>query len=156
MRLPKVKKGDIFELHTNNGIAYFQCVKESPATEVETIRILPGIYVSLEQARLEDLVNKQETFFIKFPLKYGLKKKVIKFVGNYRIPNSVIVPRYYRDMHIVRGEFIAWHIIDSETYMIQSVKELSEEQKKLSPAGMWNDTLLAERIAEGWTLENWI
>ena len=37
------------------------------------------------------------------------------------------------------------------------VKELTGGgQKELSPWGIWNDTLLIERMMEGWTPEKWI
>lgn len=105
---------------------------------------------------LENLVNEKELYFISFPLKYAVKKKCVKLIGNYNVPEFVKVTRYYRDTHIIRGEFICWHIVDSETLKRRSVKELSDEEKMLSEWGSWNDTLLAERIAEGWTLDKWI
>lgn len=156
MALPRIKYGDVFEIATNKGFGYFQCVKEAPATECETIRIFPGTYENIEEANLENLVNEKELYFIQFTLKYAVKKKCIKLIGNFKVPEQVVVPQYYRDKHIVRGEFISWHIIDSETLKIRSVKELSDDEKKLSQSGIWNDTLLAERMAEGWTLDKWV
>lgn len=43
MALPKIKIWDVFEIETAKGMAYFQCVKESSAIELEIIRILKGI-----------------------------------------------------------------------------------------------------------------
>ena len=156
MALKNVKYGDVFELATTMGMAYFQCVKETPVTESEIIRIFPGVYKDVISAKLDELAKQQEIFFVQFPVKYGVRKNVIKFVGNFNVPENTVVPKYYRDKHIVKGEFISWHIIDIQTLKIESVRELSEEHRKLSPAGMWNDTLLAERIAEGWTPEKWV
>ncbi len=154
--LPKIRFGDVFEIQTTKGVAYFQCVKETPANEVETIRVLPGVYGVTETLDIEKLVEKKELYFIQFVLKYAVKKKCVKPVGNYKVPEQVIVPRYYRDTHIVRGVFVCWHIVDSETLKRRSVEKLSEEEKMLSEWGVWNDTLLAERIAEGWTLDKWV
>jgi|GEM_PF-926729 len=156
MALPRIKFGDVFEIATSKGLAYFQCVKEAPATECETIRILPGTYGNIEQANLENLVNNKELYFIQLTLKYALKQKCIKLIGNYKVPEHVIVPRYYRSKNMVRGEFVCWHIVDSETLQRRSVEKLSDDEKKLSAWGVWNDTLLAERIAEGWSLDKWI
>lgn len=154
--LKSVKIGDVFEIVTKRGMAYFQCVKEAKSTECEVIRILPGVFSTDQTKNLDKLVKQRELFFIQFPLKYAVKKNCVKLIGNYPVPDEVTLPKCYRDKHIVRGEFINWHIVDAETLNIRAVKELSEEEKRLSPAGIWNDTLLAERIAEGWKPEDWV
>ncbi|WP_459195748.1 hypothetical protein [Wukongibacter baidiensis] len=155
MVLKKIRYGDVFEIITERGLGFFQCVKEASASECETIRILPGVYEEHESVDLNNLTQQKEVFFVQFPLKYAVKKKCVKPVGNYTVPESVELPKYFRTKHIVRGEFISWHIVNSDTLQILSVKELSDEEKLLSPAGIWNDTLLAERIAEGWKPEDW-
>lgn len=154
--MKRVKTGDVFEIATKRGMAYFQCVKEAKPTACEVIRILPGVYSSDQAKNLVELVDKAELFFIQFPLKFAVKQNCVKLVGNYTVPEKVKLPKYYRDKHIVRGEFVSWHIVDAETLKIRAVKELSEEEKHLSPAGIWNDTLLAERIVEGWRPKDWV
>ncbi|GGA49178.1 hypothetical protein [Psychrobacillus lasiicapitis] len=57
---------------------------------------------------------------------------------------------------MVNGVLICWHIIDYDTWSRENVERLSKEQKQLSPWGIWNDTLLKQRLAEGWTLDKWI
>jgi hypothetical protein len=57
--------------------------------------------------------------------------------------------------HMVRGEFLGWHIVNTATWHNTLVKNLSSEEKKLSPWGIWNDTLLIERLTNDWSLENW-
>jgi len=37
--------------------------------------------------------------------------------------------------HNVKGEFLGWNIIDSDTWQRQLVKTLNSEQKQLSPWG---------------------
>ncbi len=155
MVLKKIKYGDVFEIITKNGVAFFQCVKETSTTECEIIRILPGVYKESESIDLNNLVQEKEVFFVQFALKYAVKKKCVKPVGNYVVPENVEIPKYFRDKHIIKGKFISWHIINSDTLQIRSVKELTDEEKLLSPAGIWNDTLLGERIAEGWKPEDW-
>ena len=60
-----------------------------------------------------------------------------------------------RTEHIVRGEFLGWHIIDTDTWQRQLVKSLTREQKQLSPWGIWNDALLIENLVNDWSLEKW-
>jgi hypothetical protein len=55
----------------------------------------------------------------------------------------------------VRGEILGWHIVNAETLYHELVKELTDEQKLLSPWGCWNDTLLIEMLDEGFSLQNW-
>lgn len=155
MKLPTIKFGDIFEINTKIGFAYFQCVEESISTESELIRILPGTYLNELDIDFNELIQKQEVYFIQFPLKYAMKKKIVRKIGNYIVPKTVVVPTSCRSKHLVRGEFLGWHIVDRKTLRMQLIKELSEEQLKLSPCGMWNDTLIIERIENGWTLDNW-
>jgi len=51
-------------------------------------------------------------------------------------------------------DFVGWHIVDNETLWRRKTDKLSDEERKLSPWDSWNDTLLSERIASGWTLEH--
>ena len=85
-----------------------------------------------------------------------MNRGIVRRVGNYSIPKEFALPKKFRDEHIVRGEFICWHIIDYESWQRESIVKLTEEQKQLSPWGTWNDTLLIERLEEEWTLEKWI
>ena len=60
-----------------------------------------------------------------------------------------------RTKHIVRGEFLGWHLVDTETWERKRVKSLSSEQIKLSPWGIWSAPLLIENLVNDWRLENW-
>ena len=42
-----------------------------------------------------------------------------------------------------------------ETEKMRLVKTLTPAQKKLSPCGCWNDTLLIECLVNDWSLEKW-
>ena len=82
------------------------------------------------------------------------KRKIVELVGFYPA-NGFKKPEYMRTEHNVRGEFLGWHIINTETWKRELVKSLSLEQKELSPWGVWNDTLLIERLVDNWSLKNW-
>lgn len=155
MTLSRIKFGDIFEIKTSKGFGYFQYINETP-NRGEVIRVFGGIFFNKEDANLESLINKKELYFLHFPLKAAIKKKCVRPVGNFNIPSEVVVPRYYRTKEMVKGEFLGWYIVDRETWKRRLTQELSNEELLMSPWGSWNDTLLAERIASGWTLEDWI
>jgi hypothetical protein len=89
-----------------------------------------------------------------FPLSFANKKKIVELVGHYPI-NEFKKPEFLRTEYYIRGEFLGWHIINTNTWKRQLVKTLTVEQKKLSPWGVWNDTLLIENLVNGWKLEDW-
>ncbi|MGE7666988.1 hypothetical protein ACQKMN_14865 [Ureibacillus composti] len=150
----RLKMGDVFEILTSNSLGIFQYVHKDERIG-PLIRILPNLNKG-ESEIIDELVKAKELYLIHFPLGAALWHKIVKKVGNYPVPQHFILPSKFRTEHIIGDEFICWHIVDYDTWKRESVKELSDEQKKLSPWGIWNDTLLKERLAEGWTLDKWV
>lgn len=148
----KIKLGDIFEINTPKGKAYLHYIYKDKITG-DLIRVLPDIYAE-RPASFDELASSKERFMVFFPLSAAMKLKIVIQVGHYSTDNFGR-PRYMRAEHIIRGEFLGWHIIDTETWQRQLVKTLTPEQKKLSPWGIWNDTLLIENLMNDWNLENW-
>jgi hypothetical protein len=151
--MSKIKIGDIFDIKTPKGNAYLHYIFKDK-TIGELVRVLPGLY-NLQPDNLDGLVGSKESFMIFFPLTQALKQKIVALVGHYP-ENTFHKPKHMRTEHIIRGEFLGWHIIDTDTWARKLVKDLTPEQKKMSPWGVWNDTLLIERLVEGWDLEKWI
>lgn len=60
-----------------------------------------------------------------------------------------------RSEHNIRGSRVGWHIVNTDTWKGQMVNELTPEERLLSPWGIWNDTLLVERLAQKWSLDQW-
>lgn len=90
---------------------------------------------------------------IYFPLSTANKQKIVEKVGSYL--SKFEKPKYMRTEHIVKGEFLGWYIVNTDTWQRQLVKSLNSEQKQLSPWGIWNDTLLVENLVTDWSLEKW-
>ena len=155
MALPKIAKGDMFSLSLTNGIGFIQCVKETQPKESEIVRIIPGVYDKESDLDISQIAMQKELFFSQLPLKYALRKKMIHFVGNFSVPKDSEAPKYYRDMHVIRTEFLGWHIVDSETLHHRLVEKLSEEEKKLSPWGMTSIPDIVEHIENNWTPLDW-
>jgi len=150
--MSKIRIGDIFEINTPKGKGYLHYVYKDKLMG-DLIRVLPGLY-SERPDNLSELAKSKERYMIFFPLSAAYKKKSIEYAGRLDLIDFV-KPGYMRDTHIVRGDFLGWHIIDTNTIHRQLVKNLTIEQGKLSPWGIWNDTLLIERLVTGWTLEEW-
>ncbi|ALC85337.1 hypothetical protein AM499_05550 [Bacillus sp. FJAT-22090] len=149
--MARLKIGDVFEIVTSNGIGLFQYVHKDE-TIGELIRILP--YLFEEGYVIEDeLLKKKELYLIHFPLGTALNQKLVTKKGSYPIPQDFKLPKKFRSEYMVNGELICWHIIDYDTWKRETVERMTEEQKQLSPWRIWNDTLLKQRLAEGWTLD---
>jgi hypothetical protein len=148
----KIRLGDIFEIVTEKGTAYLHYIYKDESIG-DMIRVLPGLY-SERPVNFEQLAGSKERYTIFFPLSAASKRKIVELVGHYSI-NIARKPDYMRTEHTVRGEFLGWHIINTETWKRELVKSLSSKQKELSPWGIWNDTLLIERLINNWSLENW-
>lgn len=150
----RIQLGDIFEIETPQGKAYLQYVLKNDSIG-ELIRVLPGIYSEMPDD-FESLASMKEKFLVFFPLKAAFTKKIIKRVALSVDTFDFEKPKHMRSIHNIGGEFLGWHIIDTETWQRQLVKVLTPEQKQLSPWGVWNDTLLVERITSEWTPEQWV
>jgi|SRR5450830_1436947 len=145
-----IKAGDVFSMQTASGSAYFQFVKKNPLMGA-LIRVLPGMY--LNEPDLDELVQKETNFWIFFPVGSALKKKIIQRVKN------VVVPLHSKETPVFRtgvvdpstGRVENWWFWDGEEGRM--VGEITEEQRKFPIRGVWNDTLLIQRIEEGWLPE---
>ncbi|SDS67534.1 hypothetical protein SAMN04487764_2775 [Gillisia sp. Hel1_33_143] len=151
MTRKKIELGDIFELKIIKGFIYLQCVNiPEDKTQVELIRV----YYDIHRTRPSDftLIQKSSYFYIGFVLQAASNKKIIEKVCNIPIEKDFELPRYFRTKNL-SGD--GWHIVDAIAWKRQSFKKLNNNQKQLSPWGIWNDTLIKERMNNGWKLENW-
>lgn len=149
--MKRIKKGDLFEIKTSKGLSYIHYIYYDNELG-ELIRVLPGKY-SVRPDNMKELVQRNELYVVFFSVSIAFKKGLIELVYNQNILNEK--PKFMRTPHIIRNEFLGWHIINTDTWERKLVDELSPFQKKLSPWGIWNYTLLKERIEENWDLENW-
>lgn len=150
--MARIKVGDIFEITTPEGKAYLHYIHKDSVTG-ELVRVLQDLY-SERPKDLNEIVTLKERYMVSFPLSAAARKKIVEPVGHYSASNFS-KPKFMRTEHRIRGEFLGWHLIDTETWHRQLVKTLSPEQKKLSPWGIWNDTLLIENLVNNWNLESW-
>jgi hypothetical protein len=150
--MTNIKLGDIFEINTPKGKSYFHYIYHDKSLG-DLIRVLPGLY-SERPANFDKLAGSKEKYMIFFPLSAANRRRIVENMGHYPVDNFE-QPQYMRSEHIVRGEFLGWHIINTKTWERQLVKTLTPEQKKLSPWGIWNDVLLIENLVDDWSLEKW-
>jgi hypothetical protein len=125
--MKKIKLGDIFQINTPKGQAYLHYICKDPSLG-HLVRILPGMYLE-RPANFDKLAGSNADYMIFFPLSVANKRKIVENVGFYPA-TGFDKPSFMRIEHNVRGEFLGWHIIDTNTWQRKLVKSLSPEQKQ--------------------------
>lgn len=145
-----VKVGDVFEIETAKGRAYFQYFGKAPVMGA-LIRVLPGTYDA--DPELSKLVEEKTNFWVFFPVSASLKQGVIKKKGNFPLPV------HSKEMPVFRSGIInqetkrvnTWWFWDgTQEWMVGSI---TDEQRKMPIKAAWNDTMLIKRIEDGWLPE---
>lgn len=144
----KIKIGDIFSIETSKGFSFFQYVYYEE-TIGELIYIFPELHNQVPD--LNGLKNDLRGFFIHFPVRAALNRKLIRYVENSSLPEYLEIPLYFKtEVTDLNGNVIDFQIVDYKTWRRYSKEELKIELERLSPWGVWNDTYLIEYILEKW------
>jgi hypothetical protein len=142
--------GDVIEVETPTGLAYVQYThehRERPRWG-SLLRVLPGVYE--RQPDLAKLVSEEERFSVFFPLHAALRGGIFSIVANEPVPPAKQQFPIFR----MRQEGFA----DGPWYYWDGHREWRERSWRRTPRWraralqeIWNDTLLIERIAAGWS-----
>jgi len=143
--------GDIIEIEEENKKVYLQYVKEAKnETLLEKMRVFYKVY---DNRPIDiDSIIKDDFFFLDFPYRYGIKEKGVNLIGNIPLPHGFMIPKQFRTENVFGS---GWRIMNEDAKS-EVIEELNDEQKKLSPYGMWNIPEIFENLKNGWRLENWI
>lgn len=144
--------GDVIEIDTPEGLAYAQFSHRDQQFGY-LLRVLPGIYKQRPES-FADLVNLEERFYVFFALDGALSRGIVKRASNEAVPDRA---RKFPLMRMAgwrdeSGRVLNWWLYDGEREW--QVDKLTPEQESLSLAQVWNDTLLVQRIIEGWSPRN--
>ena len=151
--MASVKPGDVFEIDTPIGKAYFQVTLFDPG-QGHLIRVLPGGFETTPD--LEALVSVTERFWLYFPLGAAWRRKIVKRVSNEAIPEAARRRLLMRSPgHVEGGRVERWAIVDGDR-IVKWVPTLTDAERNMQTSGTWNDTLLIERIASGWRPRDWL
>ncbi|MFO0828716.1 MAG: hypothetical protein U0572_11295 [Phycisphaerales bacterium] len=147
--------GDVVEIATSRGLAYAHYTHEHdvPPRYGALLRVLPGLF---EQRPLDfsGLVLLAPRFITFFPLGAACNRGSVRIVANEPVPQRSQAFPTFRNSHRDRAEkrVPPWFLWDGAREW--RVDKLSEQQlRDYPPLGVWNDTLLTERIAAGWAHE---
>ena len=151
------KIGDVYEIKTNKGLAYFQYTHEytKPPKWGSLIRVLDGFYEKRPATNeLISLVNKQHKFQTFCFLQHGIKAGEVVFVENFS------VPEFAQEFPVFKGTNSSpkrdpldkvWWLWDGENEW--KVGQLSlEEQKQYPLSGVCDITALISSTEKGTSL----
>lgn len=150
--MKRVKLGDIIEIPTHRGFGYAQYTNRHP-TYGELIRVFAGLHATAS-LRASAIVSEDVQFVCFFPLQAALRQGLVRVVCNVGIPQHLAEFPVFRtglpDPHT--GKVDLWWLWDGEREW--QVERLSAKERGYPPRGIWNDTLLAERIDCQWKAED--
>lgn len=147
----KVKIGDLLEVHTSKALAYLQYIGKHPEYG-DVIRVLPGQHES-RAAGLSKAVAERSGYLAFYSACAAVARGIVEIVGSCPVPTEIEMPRRLRRAGARgrAGEIFSWIIEDDGQEVVR--KELTEVERQLPIAAIWDHELLILRIAEGWSPE---
>ena len=143
--------GDIIEIQTPTGLAYAQYTHRH-----STYGALLRVFSSIFAARPSDfsaVVNQEPQFSTFFPLATACKRGIVRVVAAETIPSSSSeFPTFRAGLSNTHGKVETWWLWDGERET--KIGTLAPGMERYPIRGVINDTLLVERIVQGWRHEN--
>lgn len=146
--------GDVYEIQTSKGLAYFQYTHEhiKPPKWGSLIRVLRGFYGKRPAVNeLAEIVKKPHRFQVFLFLNQAIKEKEVAFVGNFQIPGfSQKFPIFKNTNTLPKGDQreAIWSLWDGEkSWRVGKLSE--EEQMKYPFHSLCDTTTLVRDIEEG-------
>jgi hypothetical protein len=142
--------GDVIEIETPKGLAYAHYTHEHRGTprHGSLLRVLPGLYET-RPFDFAGLVDRDERFSVFFPLGAATNRNIVRIVANEAISETKRPFPIFRSRMVSRlGVAGPWWIWDGNK------ERLARRRDRWTPRAIhavWNDTLLIERIASGWS-----
>lgn len=149
VRPKPLRIGDILEISTYRGLAYAQYTYKHPRFGY-LVRVLPGFYNS-RPANLTEIISGPERYFTFVFLRQALRRDIVRVIGRHEVPERARKFPLFRDGVVdpKTGRVAHWWLWDGEREW--RVGKLTKREKNLPIRSVWNDILLAERIASEWS-----
>jgi hypothetical protein len=148
----KPKIGDVFEIRTQKGLAYgmFTHYKQGYGA---VIRIFDRVYPS-RPASIAEILKNAVQFTTFFPLSAAVSQELFEVVGNSEVPGELEdFPVFRTGMRNPLNSHIeSWSLWDGERSL--KVGKLTRDQYRLPIRSIWNDSILINRVENGWRPEN--
>ncbi len=147
--MTRLKIGDLVEVSTSQGLVYAQYTHKNSRYGA-LLRVFNNVYAE-KPLHLEDTINDELRFSTFFPLKAAVDQGIVKIVGNFSVSKEFSQFPVFRAGVVdpSTGKVAIWWLWDGNSE--ERIGSLSDDQKHLPIRGVWNDTLLIERIESNWT-----
>lgn len=146
--------GDVIEINTPKGLAYahYTHKHDAPPKYGALLRVLPGLYRTRPKD-FSEIVKLEAQFIVFFPLGAACNRGIVHVVANEPIPdNARLFPIFRNGIANREGRIETWWLWDGEREW--KIGQLMPGMEKYPLLEVWNDTLLIERIIEGWRHEH--
>ena len=149
--MAKLKIGDVVEIKTGKGLSYAQYAHRHKQYGA-LLRVFDNFY-DARPDDFDELVKSKLKFMCFFPLSAAIDRDIVSIVDNVALPlDAQKFPTFRAGVVDPATRKVGvWWLWDGEKEW--RVGELTVEQRRLSIRGVWNDTLLIERIESGWMPE---
>ncbi len=145
------KLGDLIEIQTPKGLGYAQYINRRKRYGA----LIQGFSGLLDERPTEpkDAIGDVQ-FVCFFPLQTAVNQEIVAIVSNAPVSEEASVFPTFRAGTVApaSGKVVAWWFWDGEREW--RVGSLTPEQRFMPIRGIWNDTLLIERMLSGWRPEN--
>lgn len=144
----KTRVGDVLEIATPNGLAYVQYVgKHSEYGDV--VHIVSKCHQQ-RPANLSPIINAPG-YLAFYPARLAVNSGLANIVETHDLPSGVELPMQLRraGARLPDRTIATWIVEHNGQETVH--RELSDDQKGLPIAAIWNHELLIQRIVEGWT-----
>lgn len=146
----KITKGDLAEVKTRSGYAYIQYVARHPDYG-DMILVFPALYQ--QRPPLTDVIIHNYCYLTFYPLQAAVKRGLIEIIGREQAADYPLENLVMRRSGAIdnQGKVLTWVIEEGGREVVK--QELSEEERKIPIASIWNHEALLYYIEQQWRPE---
>lgn len=138
----RLRPGDVLEVCVSNGFAYVVYVGKH-ADYGDAVSVHPATYAT--RPSLTEALS-EENYVTFYPAGAAVAQDLASVVGRLTAPP---MPPVFRRAGVRSGSAVETWVIESESG--EALRhELTEEERRLPIAAIWNHALLVERISARW------
>lgn len=139
------------EIRAEKGFAYVRAVGRDPGYG-HAIHVYPRWFPK----RLTDFqeLTEESGYITFYPAQAAVNQGLVEIVASGPLPDGVELPTVFRRRGALdsTGKVLAWIVSRNGKELLK--RKLTEEERRLPIASVWNHEFLVERIAQGWRPED--
>ena len=145
----KAEIGDVVEIPTAKGLAYAQYTHQH-STHGGLVRVFDRLFEK-RPGSFCDLVRESVRFSTFFPVRSAVSRGIFEVVSHEEVASqNREFPTFRNGVADPKTKKVAtWWFWDGEREW--RVGDITPTQRQMPIVGVWNDTLLVQRIEAGWT-----